>query len=125
MFCQNCGIQVIGKDKFCVNCGNSLVIRVDGLHLDQWWTRSVRVLYIALHIPLLVIIPVVWSANSTTYKGYYLGQYQYEDSYGDAFWYSLLALVIYIGIVRLIKLTFLYIVFAKNPQWKQELKKLF
>lgn len=96
-------------------------------NLDQkLWYRLSKVVYVILYGFLLIIISTVWDVNSSTYTGYstaYGGIY--EDTYGKAFWYSLLALLIYIAIVRLIKITFLYIALGQKPQWKKEFKKLF
>jgi cytoskeletal protein RodZ len=68
-------------------------------------------------LPLLIIIPVVWSENSYSYYG--------GGSEGEAFWYSLLTLVIYMAIARLIKIAVLYVALGRKPEWKKEFKKLF
>jgi hypothetical protein len=82
-------------------------------------------MYVFLHLQILWIIPAVWSVNSRQYVGYYSGQSQYQDTFGEAFWYSFLALLICIVILRLIKLTVLYITLAQKPAWKNEFRKLF
>lgn len=133
MYCEHCGNKLDGAHKFCTKCGNptasEAVIKSSSAtiqNLDQkWWMRLAKVVYVVLYLSLLIIIPLVWSENSSTYSGYYGGQYRYEDTYGTAFWYSLLTLVIYIVVVRLVKITFLYIAFAQKPQWKREFKKFF
>ena len=129
MFCENCGNKLEEAHKFCVKCGHSnqkeitQKISSRSNHFDQkWWYRLAKVIYIALYIPLPFLIALVWSLNSSTYN---FSTDSYSDTTGESFWYSLLALVIYIVIARLIKITFLYITFAQKPQWKREFKKLF
>lgn len=130
MFCINCGKKISDNLAFCPECGDSAksqaVTRSQEIKLDsKWWLRTAKVIYIFFNLSLSVIIPSVWYINSSTFIGYYLGQYQYEDTYGKAFGESLLTLIIFVVILRLIKLTFLYIVFAKKPQWKSEFKKFY
>lgn len=88
---------------------------------ERWWHRLLKVAYIFLYIQILWIVPVVWSVNSTSWS-YYGG---YEDTTGAAFWYSVLAIVIFVVVLRLIKLTVLYIALAQKPIWRDEFKKLF
>ncbi len=92
---------------------------------DKWWQRLLKVVYIFLYAQILWIVPVVWSTNSTSYSGYYGSTYHYEDTPGAAFWYSVLAIVIFVVVLRLIKLTVLYIAMGRKPEWKKEFKKLF
>lgn len=131
MFCEHCGNNIIGSHKFCTKCGQSVSQEVptkssSGVNLDQrWWHRMLKVLYIFLYLQILWIVPVVWSSNSSSYTGYYGGQYRYEDTYSVAFWYSVLAIVIFVTVLRLIKLTVLYIMLGQKPAWKKEFKKLF
>lgn len=134
MYCNNCGSKISGGNKFCTECGHpTLETKEPDIHFsdvpvnqnEKWWQRLSKVIYIVLYIPLLIIIPAVWMGFKSSYTGYYLGQYHYEDTYGKAFWYSLLTLVIYLIILRLIKFTFQYIVYGKKPTWKKEFKKLF
>jgi len=42
-----------------------------------------------------------------------------------AFWYSLLALAIYVVIARLIKIAFLYIALGQSPEWEKQFTKPF
>ncbi|MCK9329516.1 MAG: zinc ribbon domain-containing protein [Candidatus Cloacimonetes bacterium] len=133
MFCEKCGNKLKENHKFCTECGQlnlekqgSKPIIVTNTLEQKWWFRLLKVLYIILYSFLLLIIPIVWSESNSTYIGYsttYGGRY--EDTYSKAFWYSLLTLLIYIAIMRLIKITFLYIAFGQKPQWKKEFKKLF
>lgn len=124
MFCENCGNKIQDGYKFCTKCGYSTVpterktTKQSEISLrDRWWHRLLKILYIVSYLPLLVIIPLVWSEN--------ISYYYSSSSYGDAFWYSLLTLVIYVVILRLIKLAVIYIVFGRKPEWKKEFKKLF
>ena len=132
MFCKNCGNEVDGSHKFCIKCGQptSLTVSVPtrqsstvNANLDQqWWLRLAKVFYIFFYLPLPLVLYVVWNVNSSYYD--YYSRF-YTDTTGTAFWYTLLALVIYVAIVRLIKLTFLYIVFGQKAEWKKEFRKLF
>lgn len=92
---------------------------------EKWWLRLSKVAYILLYIPLLAVIPTVWSENSSEYIGYSIDGRTYNNTPGKAFLYSLLALVIYLVVVRLIKLAFLYITFGQKPEWKKEFTKPF
>ncbi len=92
---------------------------------ERWWHRLLRVAYIFLYLQILWIVPVVWSGNSSSYSGYYGGAYRYEDTPGAAFWYSVLAIVIFVVVLRLIKLTVLYVALARRPEWKNEFRRLF
>ena len=134
MFCENCGNKLQQGHKFCIKCGHSSdgnsgvqEFKKNGAPTldERWWHRLLKVIYIFLYLQILWIVPVVWSSNSSSYSGYYGGQYHYEDTYGAAFWYSVLAIVIFVIVLRLIKLTALYIVLAKKPEWKKEFKRLF
>ena len=91
--------------------------------LDQrWWLRLARVTYIALHIPLLIIALFVWEINAPSCNIYGT---RCSGSYEEVFWYLTLSFAIYITIMRLIKISFLYISLSQKPQWKDEFKKLF
>lgn len=128
MYCENCGNKIQDGYKFCTKCGNSTDGSTKGnvgtsskqSHSEAWWFRLLKVLYIVLYLPLLIIVPFVWSTNSSSYS--YYGN---TDTTGQAFWYSLLTLLVYMVIVRLIKLATLYIAVGRKPEWKKEFKKLF
>ncbi len=131
MFCENCGNKNDGSYKFCTKCGHPTVSSVASSDTkrnftatldDRWWHRLLKVAYIILYIPLLGIIPIVWSANSSSYNYYSSSS---TDTSGTAFWYCLLTLVIYMVIARLIKIAVLYIAMGRKPEWKKEFKKLF
>tara|TARA_B100000745_G_scaffold296660_1_gene242426 strand:- start:7615 stop:7998 length:384 start_codon:yes stop_codon:yes gene_type:complete len=127
MFCENCGNKLKEGHKFCTKCGHSNAPdEKEGksfvLSDEKWWYRLAKVVYVLLYAPLLILIPLVWSENAPRYSSYFD---EYYGSYGEAFWYSVLTLVIYIVVVRLIKITFLYITLAQKPKWKKEFKKLF
>jgi len=130
MYCENCGNKNDGSHKFCTKCGHPTVAtsnatsikREPAKRLDErWWHRLLKVVYIFFYLQILWIVPVVWSVNSTSWS-YYGG---YEDTTGAAFWYSILAIVIFVAVLRLIKLTVLYIALAQKPKWGEEFKKLF
>lgn len=130
MFCENCGNKNDRTHKFCTKCGHptassSAVPKINKTpvrNLDErWWHRLLKVAYIFLYIQILWIVPVVWSANSTSWS-YYGG---YEDTTGEAFWYSVLTIIIFVVVLRLIKLTVLYIALAQKPVWRDEFRKLF
>lgn len=130
MYCENCGNKMDSTHKFCIKCGHtaatsnsanssaSIALSVN----EKWWHRFLKVLYIILYIPLLVILPVVWSINSSSYNYYSSSS---TDTSGTAFWYCLLTLVIYMAVVRLIKIAVLYVALGKKPEWKKEFKRLF
>lgn len=126
MYCEHCGNKLEQGYKFCTKCGHSTVpvmvqastIQHVTLSLNEkWWHRLLKVLYVVLYLPLLVIIPLVWSENSYSYYG--------NGNTDEAFWYSLLTLIIYIVIARLIKIAVLYVALGRKPEWKKEFKKLF
>ncbi len=126
MYCEHCGNKLQEGYKFCTKCGHSTVpmqtktavVQQSTFSLnDKWWHRLLKVLYVVSYLPLLIIIPVVWSENSYSY---YSG-----NTTGEAFWYSLLTLVIYMAIVRLVKIAVLYVAFGRKPEWKREFKRLF
>ena len=129
MYCEKCGNKINISDKFCTKCGHS-VMQVEKSEQapevftvqlnERWWHRLLKVLYIVAYLPLLLIIPLVWSSNTLScYYSYCSG------SYTEAFWYSILALVIYVLILRLVKLAVNYVVGGRKPEWKKEFKKLF
>ena len=129
MFCENCGNKIKEDHKFCTKCGhsNSSIsthnIRQGKYPItnDKWWHRLFKVIYIFLYLQIFWIVPVVWSLNSSSYS-YYRG---YEDTTGLAFWYSVLAIVIFVVVIRLIKLAVLYVVLGRKPEWYSEFRKLF
>lgn len=133
MYCHKCGNEIKENDKFCTKCGQPVVVAEkiirEGHHIspvinDKWWQRLLKVVYIFLWLQILWIVPVVWSVNSTDYN-YYSGQYHYTGTYGSAFWYSVLAIIIFIATIRLLKITALYIALGRKPEWKKQFKKLF
>lgn len=127
MFCENCGNKLKEEHKFCTQCGHSNAPKTKReksptLSDEKWWYRLAKVFYVLLYLPLLLVIPLVWSENSSSYN-YYTSSY--TDTTGEAFWYSLLTLVVWVIVVRLIKIVFLYIALAQKPRWKKEFKKFF
>src|SRR3989344_253664 len=122
MFCSNCGANINGHDHFCTQCGNKndlyqseTLVQQKGLSTEEfgerWWHRLARVFYIAIHLPLLLIVPLVWIENSSSYviRGVY------EDTPALATWYAFLTLIIYLVVLRLIRITLSYITKAEKP----------
>lgn len=137
MYCENCGNKIENKDKFCMRCGHS-IINEDAIETtakqkenvvpnnESRWHRLFKVAYIFLYVFLLIIIPGVWSENSSSYTySYIFSRGTYENTYGKAFWYSLLTLIIYLAVIRIIKIIFLYIVYGIKPEWKKEFKRFY
>lgn len=125
MFCEHCGNNIQEGHKFCMKCGKLILNHsvAQASNLDQnWWLRVAKVIYIFLHLPLPLVLWGVWYANSTSYNYY---KKVYSDTTGKAFWYSILTLIIYLVILRLIKITFLYIAFAEKANWQKEFKKFY
>lgn len=123
MHCANCGTKNEEGAKFCAQCGR-LVTKTEetSVSVDRWWNRLAKVIYIALHLPLLLVVPIVWSENAPYYSSYYK---EWSGSYGEAFWYSLLTFVFYLAVLRLIKLAVLYVTAGCKPEWKKEFKKFY
>ncbi len=131
MYCEHCGTKLEQGHKFCTKCGHSTVptqpsaktiVQQTSTLNEKWWHRLLKVLYVLAWLPLFGIIPAVWSANApycSTYSNYCSG------SNGESFWYSLLTLVIYVVVLRLIKIAILYVAVGLRPEWKSEFKKLF
>lgn len=127
MFCQYCGSKILKEEKFCSQCGYSAPSKPEKISPsllleERWWMRLAKVFYIVLYLPLLFIIPAIWSDNAPYYNAY---SKKYYGSYEDAFWYSFLFFVIYMITARLIRISFLYVVAGQKPQWKKEFKRLF
>jgi hypothetical protein len=138
MFCTKCGNKIEKTDKFCTQCGNVSTGETEPtvqpiqthkvstiIPEDKWWQRLLKVAYIFLCLQILWIVPVVWSVNSSTYVGYSYGQSSYKDTPDEAFWYSVLAILIFMTVTRLLKITVLYVALGKKPNWASEFKKLY
>ena len=130
MYCEHCGTKIDKSHKFCTKCGNATdpaqvkatVTQHPVLALnDKWWHRLLKVLYIIVYFPLLGIVPMVWSSNVP----YCYASYSCYGSYSEAFWYSVLTLVIYVVTIRLIKISVIYVAFGRKAEWKKEFKKPF
>jgi len=132
MFCENCGEKLQEGYKFCTQCGHSAFSVSETMNVrqttrtnsssDAWWYRLLKVVYIFLYIPLPFILWLVWSESSTSYNYY---SEITTDTAGEAFWYSLLTLVIYLSILRLMKIATLYIAIGRKPEWGREVKRLY
>ncbi len=129
MFCTNCGFTIKEEEKFCTGCGKSKISNSVNTSIDstiikneKWWHRLMRVFYIISYLPLLGIIPLVWDENKP-YCSYYSSSCY--GSYWESFFYSLLTFVIYIVVLRLIKIAVVYIVYGIKPKFKKEFKKFY
>jgi hypothetical protein len=123
MHCENCGHKLETSDKFCTKCGTAApgVVAAPSISDESWWYRLLKVIYILLYILLPFLLWLVWDENATSWN--YGGGYQ--DTTGSAIWYTFITLVVYIVIVRLIKLACLYIAAGEKLSWKKEFKRLF
>ncbi|OJI07307.1 hypothetical protein BK005_01930 [bacterium CG10_37_50] len=132
MYCENCGNKLDTSHRFCTSCGHTAETtktsskqktnHKEVLSGERWWHRLLKVAYLFIYLQVLWIVPTVWSVNSS---GYNIYSRRYEDTYGEAFWYALLALVICVVIIRLVKITTLYVAFGISPKWREEFRKLF
>jgi uncharacterized membrane protein len=128
MFCTNCGKKIKEGGVFCSECGHlvditspkkSPIEKSINIQNEKWWYRLLKVLYLIALLPLLGIIIIVWSSYTP-----YCYSYSCYGSYNEAFWYSLLTLVIGLIVLRLIKLAVIYVTIGRKPDWKKEFKKL-
>ena len=127
MFCTNCGNKMDSDSNHCTNCGVS-VVRTETVVSNyseqkvvtngKWWHRLGVVIYIFFNLLLIPVVFTVWDESSTTYVSNGTYGYHYEDSYGLAFWYSLLTIVVWLLVLRLIKSALQYIVLGKKFQFK-------
>lgn len=122
MFCTTCGNRLNDGNNHCTNCGASVVSTgtTASNHSEQkvvteskWWHRLGLVIYIFFNILLIPVVFAVWSGNSTSYVSD-MGYYHYENSYGLAFWYSFLTIIIWLLVLRLIKIALRYVVSGKK-----------
>jgi len=134
MYCENCGNKLDLSHKYCTKCGHrnmpaarteTVIHQYTPLSTDKWWHRLLRVIYVVAWLPLLGIIPMVWGSNTPSCYTYTYSGTSCYGSYGEAFWYSLLTLVIYIVVLRLIKIAVLYVAVGRKPEWGKQFKKLF
>ena len=130
MFCEKCGSQV-NNEKFCPNCGHKIhhantEVEHISVSQDKWYIRLAKVVYIGLYIPLPFVLFGVWtSSDPYSYYSSYSHEYISYGSYGEDFWYSLLTLVVWIVILRPMKIAVLYVFTGQKAQWKKEFKKFF
>lgn len=93
---------------------------------DKWYLRLVKVIYIILYIPLPFVIWGVWVSNDLhSYYNSYSREWVSYGSYGETFWYCLLTLIIWMVILRLVKIAVLYIFTGIKPIWKREFQNFF
>lgn len=127
MYCENCGHKMDGSHKFCTKCGSpmrqdKIPVSAAAISDEKWWLRLLKVAYILLYLPLPLFLLIAWSANSSSYDWY---THTTTDTTGSAIWYSFLTLLVYMAVVRLIKIATLYVAMGQRPQWKKEFTKLF
>ena len=128
MFCTNCGNEIISHEKFCTNCGLKVMsankssiasefkdVSILKIENGKWYHRLVVVIYVVAHLPLLFIIPAVWSANARYYSTY---SKKFYGSDAEAFGYSILTIIIWLIVLRLIKMATKYVVLGKKPNIK-------
>jgi len=128
MFCTNCGNKIDLNEKFCTNCGfqvmsaNNISIAPEvkdtptlNKKNERWYHRLGVVIYFVAHLPLLFIVPVVWSENASYYSTY---SKKFYGSDAEAFGYSLLTIIIWLIVLRLLKMATKYIVIGKKPKMK-------
>jgi len=126
MFCEKCGNKYTEGENFCIKCGGALdgsatpVSRVPETKKDErWWHRLANVVYVAAHLPLLLVVPLVWSENARRYSSYYK---EYRGSDGEALWYCILTIVIWLAVLRLIKMSVRYVAGGVRPVYKDLLR---
>ena len=78
-------------------------------HETMWWFRLAKVLYITLYL----FLPVVSFVVSGT-------SYDENGMFFLSILFAFLAVFSCFVILQLVKITFLYIIFAKKPQWKKD-----
>jgi hypothetical protein len=130
MFCIKCGKKIQYDEKFCTSCGASIITdknsetKSSAEKEDQysssksestWWKRLLFVTYIVAHLPLLIVVPVVWMENSRRYSSY---SNSYYGSDGEAFWYVILTIFFWLLTLRLLKIALKYIANGIKPKLK-------
>lgn len=126
MFCEKCGNKYGDGENFCIKCGSSLSNTVTSVNKtlevkkdERWWHRLANVVYVAAHLPLLIVVPIIWSENARYYSSY---SKEYRGSDGEALWYCILTIVIWIVVLRLIKMAVRYIGVGVKPRMKDMLR---
>ncbi len=123
MYCEKCGNEYGAEDKFCIKCGSpvgqalgmkprsSIDIKMN----ERWYHRLGTVVYVIAHLPLLIIVPLVWTENAERYSTY---SRTYYGSDSEALWYCVLTIFIWVLVLRLIKMALKYIVSGQKPKFK-------
>lgn len=132
MFCSYCGQSQPDNHAFCTKCGKQILkhesprsIEFDSI--KNLGLRISKVIYILLYLPLPLILWAVWTSTYYTYS--YISIYDdvgtKVESPEKALLYTACTLLIYLILVRLIKLAFLYIFFGYKINWRNEVKKIY
>lgn len=82
---------------------------------EKWYHRLATVVYIISHLPIFFVVQVVWLEYAREYSYY---QKTYVGSDLDALWLSFIAIIIYLLVLRLIKMTIKYILNGTKPKLK-------
>lgn len=88
---------------------------------NPWWYRLLKILYILACIFSFLLFAYVWLQNAPIFC--LLGSC--PGSYADAFLFGFEITLVYIVVIRLIKLSVVYVVEARKPEWRREFKRLF
>ena len=91
-------------------------VTTDSINKDEkWYHRLAIVVYILSHIPLIFVVQAVWLEYAREYSYYHK---TYVGSDADALWLSFIAIIIYILVLRLIKMIIKYILKGTKPKLK-------
>ncbi len=121
MYCKECGHEYGTDEKYCIKCGKSLDSNYGGTgEGGRWYHRLGMVIYVFFNLLLLPVVFAVWSESSKTYvsDGGYGYNYHYEYDYVMGLWYSFLTVVVWLLVLRLIKIALRYIATGRKFQFK-------
>jgi hypothetical protein len=127
MFCERCGNKLNKGDLFCIECGQRRTVdetripttnKLEG----KWWFRLLKVAYIGAYLLLVPALLFTWTENSTRYD-YALREY--VSTPGAAFWASFTILLIYIAIMKTLRISFFYVALGDRAKWKREIIKFY
>jgi hypothetical protein len=124
-FCANCGTRIETKASFCEKCGAAVYVENEkqisrSPFEGKVWYRLLKVIYIVL-FGIFVGGTLLMSYALIPTETYY----DPNPDYGSWFFYSLLALFIVWGLLKLVRIGVLYIALGGKPAWKKEFKKFY